>query len=92
MNDFMCVEMEHSLHDAPCVVKRVLESKYVISGGGTVEAALSYTLKTTKNSMGPWEQLTLAEFAGYILVILAVNAVQNSTDMVAKLRASQKEA
>ena len=48
-----------------------------------------------RNSMGPREQLALAEFEGYLLVIpviLAVNAAQNSTDMVAKLRASHNEA
>ena len=44
-NDFMCDEMERSLHDALCVVKRVLESKSVVPGGGAVEAALSIYLE-----------------------------------------------
>merc|ERR1719183_3045980 len=37
-NDFYCDEMERSVHDALCVVKRVLESKSVVVGGGCVEA------------------------------------------------------
>lgn len=31
-NDFYCDEMERSVHDALCVVKRVLESKSVVVG------------------------------------------------------------
>lgn len=44
-NDFYCDEMERSVHDALCVVKRVLESKNVVAGGGAVEAALSIYLE-----------------------------------------------
>lgn len=50
-NDFMCDEMERSLHDALCVVKRVLESKSVVTGGGAVEAALSIYLENYATSM-----------------------------------------
>ena len=44
-NDFYCDEMERSIHDALCVVKRVLESKTCVAGGGSVEAALSIYLE-----------------------------------------------
>jgi len=44
-NDFYCDEMERSVHDALCVVKRVLESKQVVPGGGCCEAALSIYLE-----------------------------------------------
>ena len=44
-NDFYCDEMERSIHDSLCVVKRVMESKNVVVGGGTVEAALSIYLE-----------------------------------------------
>ncbi len=44
-SDFYCDEMERSVHDALCVVKRVMESKEVVVGGGTVEAALSIYLE-----------------------------------------------
>ncbi|XP_010629371.2 T-complex protein 1 subunit alpha-like [Fukomys damarensis] len=94
-NDFMCDEMERSLHDALCVVKRVLESKSVVPGGGAVEAALSIYLENYTTSMGSREQLAIAEFARSLLVIpntLAVNAAEDSTDLVAKLRAFHNEA
>ena len=37
--------MERSVHDSLCVVKRVMESKNVVVGGGAVEAALSIYLE-----------------------------------------------
>lgn len=44
-NDFMLDEMERSLHDALCVVKRTLESGSVVPGGGAVETALNIYLE-----------------------------------------------
>jgi chaperonin GroEL (HSP60 family) len=41
----MCDEIERSVHDALCVVKRVLESKQVVPGGGCCETALSIYLE-----------------------------------------------
>ncbi|KDR16554.1 T-complex protein 1 subunit alpha isoform X2 [Zootermopsis nevadensis] len=89
-NDFYCDEMERSVHDALCVVKRVLESKNIVAGGGSVEAALSIYLENFATSLSSREQLAIAEFARSLLVIpktLAVNAAQDATDLVAKLRA-----
>ena len=91
----MIDEMERSLHDALCVVKRVLESKTVVPGGGAVEAALSIYLENFATSLGSREQLAIAEFAKALLVIpktLAVNAAQDATDLVAKLRAFHHKA
>lgn len=50
-NDFYCDEMERSVHDALCVVRRVLESKSVVPGGGAVEAALSIYLENYATSL-----------------------------------------
>ena len=50
-NDYMLDEMERSIHDAICVVKRVLESKSVVPGGGAVEAALSIYLENFATSL-----------------------------------------
>lgn len=91
-NDFYCDEMERSIHDSLCVVKRVLESKSVVTGGGSVEAALSIYLENFATTLSSREQLAIAEFARSLLVIpkiLAVNAAQDATDLVAKLRAYQ---
>jgi len=89
-NDFMVDEMERSIHDALCVVKRTLESKTLVPGGGACEAALSIYLETFATSLGSREQLAIAEYAKSLLVIpktLAVNAAKDATDLVAKLRA-----
>ena len=50
-NDNQCDEMERSVHDALCVVKRVIESKSVVIGGGAVEAALSIYLENLATSL-----------------------------------------
>lgn len=50
-NDFYCDEMERSVHDSLCVVKRVLEGKKVVAGGGCVEAALSIYLENFATSL-----------------------------------------
>ena len=50
-NDFYCDEMERSVHDALCVVQRVLESKSLVVGGGAVETALSIYLENFATSM-----------------------------------------
>jgi len=89
-NDFYCDEMERSIHDALCVVKRVLESNSLVCGGGSVEAALSVYLENFATSLSSREQLAIGAFAQSLLVIpntLAVNAAKDSTDLVPKLRA-----
>ena len=89
-NDYMLDEMDRALHDSLMVVKRVLESNQLVPGGGAVEAALSIYLENLATSLGSREQLAIAEFAEALLVIpktLAVNAAQDATDLVARLRA-----
>jgi T-complex protein 1 subunit alpha len=89
-NDFMLDEMERSVHDCLCAVKRTLESNAVVPGGGCVEAALSIYLENYATTIASREQLAVAEFANSLLVIpkiLAVNAAQDATELVAKLRA-----
>lgn len=84
--------MERSVHDALCVVKRVKESRSLVAGGGSVEAALSIYLENFATTISSREQLAIADFAKSLLVIpktLAVNAAQDATDFVAKLRAYQ---
>lgn len=94
-NGVMLDEMERSLHDALCVVKRTLESNSVVPGGGAVEAALSIYLENFATTLGSREQLAIAEFAEALLVIpktLAVNAAKDATELVAKLRAHHNAA
>merc|ERR1712100_323038 len=94
-NMHMLDEIERSLHDALCAIKRALESASVVPGGGCVEAALSIYLENFATSLGSREQLAIAEFAESMLVIpkqLAVNAAQDATDIVAQLRATHHAA
>jgi len=87
-NEYLLDEMERSLHDVLCVVGKVLESKSLVAGGGSVEAALSMYLESFATTIATKEQLAIREFAEALLVIpktLAVNAAQDATDLVAKL-------
>jgi len=98
-NEFFLDEIERSIHDSLCVVKRVLESNSLVAGGGAVEVALSIYLDDFARSLGTREQLAIAEFSEALLVIpkvLAMNAAKDATDLIAKLRvfhnAAQKAA
>lgn len=94
-NDVMLDEMERSVHDALCVVQRVLESKKLVVGGGAVEASLNVYLEAFATTLSSREQLAVAEFANSLLVIpkvLASNAAKDSTELVAKLRAFHNKA
>lgn len=91
----MLDEVERSLHDSLCIVKRTLESNEVVVGGGCVEAALSIYLENFACTLGSREQLAIAEFAEALLVIpktLSVNSACDATDLVAKLRAAHNAA
>lgn len=91
-NEYMLDEMDRALHDALCVVKRMLESNTLVPGGGAVEAALSIYLEDyALCQMDTREQLAIHEFAEAVMVIpktLAVNAAKDSSELVAKLRAT----
>ena len=83
-------EMDRSLHDSLCVIKRIIESNSLVAGGGAVEAALNIYLTNVAASLGSKEQMAVAEFAEALLVIpriLSVNAAQDATELVAQLRA-----
>jgi len=90
-NEYMLDEMDRALHDALCVVKRMLESGSLVPGGGAVEAALSVGLDAYATTLDSREQLAVQEFADALLVIpktLAVNAAKDASELVARLRAA----
>jgi len=94
-NTFTLEEANRTLRDALSAVKRVIESKHVVSGGGAVEAALSVFLNSEAKKFDGKEQVAMLKFAEALLVIpkiLANNAALDSTDLVAKLRAAHYEA
>lgn len=93
-NDYMLDEVDRSLHDALMVVKRCLESKSLVVGGGCVEAALSVFLEHFATTLGTREQLAIQQFAEALLVIpktLASNAACDVTELIARLCAKHAQ-
>ena len=58
-NEFLLDEMDRALHDALCVLKRIVESSALVAGGGAVEAALNIYLLGVANSLGGKEQVCM---------------------------------
>jgi T-complex protein 1 subunit alpha len=91
----MLDEMERSLHDALCVVKRCLEAGRVVPGGGCIEASLCVKLNEYAKSIGSREQMAIAAFADALLVIpktLATNGALDALDLTTRLVAAHNEA
>jgi T-complex protein 1 subunit alpha len=73
----MLEEIERSLHDALCVLKRTLECGRVVAGGGAVEIALNIYLEDFAQSLASKEQIAIAEFCDALTIIpkvLSTNA------------------
>jgi T-complex protein 1 subunit alpha len=88
-NEYMLDEIDRSLHDSLCVIKRTIESGDVVAGGGAVEVALNIYLENFASKLSTKEQIAISEFADALLIIpkiLSCNAVQDSAELVAKLR------
>ena len=84
-NDFFLDEVERSVHDSLCVIKRVLESNSIVAGGGAVEVALSVYLDDFARTLGSREQLAIAEFSEALQIIpktLAMNAAKDATELL----------
>lgn len=89
-NEFMLDEMDRSLHDTLCVIKRIIESNTLVAGGGAVETAIATYLEGVATSMSSKEQMAIAAYAESLLVIpriLSVNAAKDATELVSQLRA-----
>jgi T-complex protein 1 subunit alpha len=87
-NELMLDEVDRSLHDSLCVLKRTLESGRVVAGGGSVEVALSIYLEKLAQKTSNNDQLAIAEFAEALLVIpkqLSLNAAKDATELVSKM-------
>lgn len=87
-NEYMLEEVDRSIHDALCALKRTMESGSVVAGGGCVESATSVYLDRFSNEKGGKDQIPIFEFAEALLVIpkqLSNNAAKDSTELTAKL-------
>lgn len=92
-SEIMTEEIERSLHDSLCVLKRTLESGQMVPGGGACEAALFNFLTKYATSMATKEQIPVMEFAEALLVIprvLSTNAAQDTAQLLSKLTAMHK--
>ncbi|EEP75542.1 T-complex protein 1, alpha subunit [Uncinocarpus reesii 1704] len=88
-NDFQLDEMERSVHDSLCAVKRALESGSIVPGGGAVETALHIYLEYFALTVNSREQQAIGEFAQSLLIIpktLCVNAAKDSIELISQLR------
>ena len=88
-NELMCDEIERSLHDSICVVKRTLESGFVVPGGGSCEVALSIKLEDFARTLANKEQEAISEYCEALLIIpkvLSNNAAKDASDLVSKLK------
>lgn len=54
-NELMLEEVERSIHDSLCVIKRTLESGYVVAGGGACEVGLGIYLDDFAKTLGSKE-------------------------------------
>ena len=92
-NEFFLDEVERSIHDSLCVVKRVLESNSVVAGGGAVEVALAMHLAEFATTLDTREQLAISEFGDALEIIpktLSLNAAKDANDLLAQLRVLHK--
>lgn len=82
-------ETERSLHDAIMIVKRCIQHRSVVAGGGAVEMELSRYLRQYSRQIRDKSQIIMGAFGKAFEVIprqLATNAGFDATDIVNELR------
>lgn len=82
-------EVERSLHDAIMIVKRALQNKLVVAGGGAIEMEVSKYLRNYSKTIAGKQQLIINAFAKALEVIprqLCENAGFDAVEILNKLR------
>ncbi|CCK69255.1 chaperonin-containing T-complex subunit CCT7 KNAG_0C01420 [Huiozyma naganishii CBS 8797] len=82
-------EVERSLHDAIMIVKRALQNKIVVAGGGAIEMEISKYLRDYSKTIAGKQQLIINAFAKALEVIprqLCENAGFDAIEILNKLR------
>ena len=85
-------EVDRSIHDALMVVKDVIETPFIVAGGGSPEAYLSSQLKEWADTFDGREQLAIKQYAESLESIpltIAENAGMDAIDTIISLRAKQ---
>ncbi|MDI1494917.1 MAG: thermosome [Cenarchaeum symbiont of Oopsacas minuta] len=87
-------EVERSAHDALMVIKDVMESPFIVAGGGAPEAYSSSKLRNWAKSLEGREQLAVEKFADSletIPLVLAESAGLDPIDTITSLRSKQQK-
>lgn len=82
-------EVERSLHDAIMIVKRALQNKMVVAGGGAIEMEISKYLRDYSKTIAGKQQLIIHAFAKALEGIprqLCENAGFDAVELLNKLR------
>lgn len=85
-------EIERSLNDAIQVLKRTLESKSVVPGGGSVECALSFLLEDFSSKINAREHVAIYKYSEALLEVpklLCSNAGLDASKLVSEMLISQ---
>ena len=85
-------EVDRSIHDALMVVKDVIETPSIVTGGGSAEAYLAGQLNEYADSFDGREQLAIKQYAEALESIpltIAENAGMDPIDTIISLRAKQ---
>lgn len=93
-NEQIVDEIERALNDAVQVLKRTLESKTVVPGGGAVECALSFLLEDFSAKVNVKEHIAVYKYAEALLEIpkiLATNAGLDASKLVSEMLVRQFE-
>eukprot|EP00955_Chlamydomonas_euryale_P031280 329075-Chlamydomonas_euryale.AAC.1 len=88
-NKLVMEESERSLHDALCVIRCLVNKRFLITGGASPETEVFYQLSTWAKSLLGMESYCVKAFAEALEVVpytLAENAGLNPIQMVTELR------
>lgn len=88
-NPMVIDEADRSLHDALCVIRSLIKSKALITGGGSVEMEISHQLLDKQNTLKGMDAIIFRAYAEALEIIpetLAENAGLNPINVVTELR------
>lgn len=88
-NPLVIDEAERSIHDALCVIRSLVKSKALITGGGSVELEVASKLHEKATTMKGLEAIIFRNYAEALQIIpytLAENAGINPINVVTELR------
>ena len=88
-NPMVIDEADRSLHDALCVIRSLIKSRGLVTGGGSAEVEIAYQLTKNLTSFSGLDQTIFRAYAEALEIIpftLAENAGMNPINVVTELR------